>query len=102
MIRAGLKNLKILTAAQGSLNAGKAVRRELENCNGSVQAVISRKDHSGCSDCICATIFVENFQKRKTAKSRQGNANLGKRDRYRSGDYEESTERRLLPPPREA
>ncbi|XP_076044750.1 uncharacterized protein LOC143027356 [Oratosquilla oratoria] len=70
-IRAGLKSSEILAAAQCCLNTAKAVRYELENCDGDVEAVDSRKDQSRSSDSVRTTKFVEKLFKIGAARSRQ-------------------------------
>ncbi|XP_076056124.1 uncharacterized protein LOC143034085 isoform X1 [Oratosquilla oratoria] len=75
----------------------KAMRCELENCNGDVKEVASRKNHSKHSDSVHAMKFVEKLQKKKgAARSRQGNVDLGERDGHWSSDYEKSTEQGSL------
>lgn len=44
IIRAGLRNIKILDAIQYFLNIPKDVRFKLKNCDEDVEAAASRKD----------------------------------------------------------
>lgn len=75
MIHAGLKNSEILAATHCSSNT---VRCGLENHNGDVEAVDSRKDHSRSSDCVCTRKFAEKLQKKVLQDSGKAMQILGR------------------------
>ena len=62
MIRARYQNADIMTAVQCSVNTVKAVRRDMDSCNGDYEAVASRKGHSRRSDCVRTPEFIQQLQ----------------------------------------
>ena len=64
MIRAGFDNRDIVAAAQCSLNTVKTVREELEECEGDVESVASRRPHKKRSDVSRSPEFVKELQKK--------------------------------------
>ena len=64
MISAGFDNRDIVAAAQCSLNTVKTVQEELEECEGDVESVASRKPHRKRWDVARSPEFVKELQKK--------------------------------------
>ena len=64
MIRDGHQNKEIMFAAQCSSNTVKAIRNEVEGCNGDYEAVAIRKQHKKRSDCARSAEFLETLREK--------------------------------------
>ena len=58
-IHASHQNKEIMVAAQCYPNTVKTITNELENCDGDIEAVARRKQHTRRSDCVRTAEFLK-------------------------------------------